>query len=152
MPQCQGSDPERMKLTHKNITKLKEAMDWVLNVVTTWWRHQMETFYAWLVICAGNSRVTGEFRAKKPATRSFDIFFDLRLNKQLSKQSWGWWFETPSRLLWRHCNEKMKSHGLHTYGQARQCRYYVYIYIYSVSRKRRLFIKFREMSRLRSTG
>ena len=24
--------------------------------------------------------------------------------KRLSKQSWGWWFETPSRSLWRHCN------------------------------------------------
>ena len=27
------------------------------------------------------------------------------LNKRLSKQSWGWWFETPSCSLWRHCNE-----------------------------------------------
>ena len=26
------------------------------------------------------------------------------LNKRLSKQSWGWWFEMPSRQLWRHCN------------------------------------------------
>ena len=41
---------------------------------------------------------------KRPVTRSFDVFFDLRLNKRLSKQSWGWWFETPSRPLWRHCN------------------------------------------------
>ena len=41
----------------------------------------------------------------KPVTRSFDVFFDLRLNKRLSKQSRGWWFETPSRSLWRHCNE-----------------------------------------------
>ena len=37
-------------------------------------------------------------------TRSFDVFFDLRLNKRLCKQSWGWWFETLSRPLWRHCN------------------------------------------------
>ena len=37
-------------------------------------------------------------------TRSFDIFFDLRLNKRLSKQSWGWWFETLSCPLWRQCN------------------------------------------------
>ena len=38
-------------------------------------------------------------------TRSFDVFFDLRLNKRLSKQSWSWWFETrPSCPLWRHCN------------------------------------------------
>ena len=21
-----------------------------------------------------------------------------------AKQSWGWWFETPSHQLWRHCN------------------------------------------------
>ena len=26
------------------------------------------------------------------------------LINQLSKQSWGWWFETPSFSLWRHCN------------------------------------------------
>ena len=31
-------------------------------------------------------------------------FIDLRLNKRLSKQSWCWWFETPSCSLWRHCN------------------------------------------------
>ena len=42
--------------------------------------------------------------AQRPVTRSFDVFFDLRLNKRLSKQSWGWWFETPSCPLWRHCN------------------------------------------------
>ena len=41
---------------------------------------------------------------KKPMTHSFDVFFDLCLNKWLSKQSRGWWFETPSRSLWRHCN------------------------------------------------
>ena len=37
-------------------------------------------------ICAGNSPVSYEFPAQKPVTRSFDIFFDLRLNKRLSKQ------------------------------------------------------------------
>ena len=56
-------------------------------------------------LCAGNSPVTGEFPSQRPVTRSFDVFFDLRLNKRLSKQSWGWWFETPSRSLWRHCND-----------------------------------------------
>ena len=64
----------------------------------------METFSALLSICAGNSPVTGEFPAQRPVTRSFDVFFDLRLIKRLSKQSWGWWFETPWRPLWRHCN------------------------------------------------
>ena len=64
----------------------------------------MEAFSALLAICAGNSPVSGEFPAQRPVTRSFDVFFELRLNKQLSKQSWGWWFETPSRPLWRHSN------------------------------------------------
>ena len=65
-----------------------------------WWRHRMETFSALLAICAGNSLVTGEFLAQRPVARSFDVFFDLRLNKRLSKQSWGWWFETLSRPVW----------------------------------------------------
>ena len=55
-------------------------------------------------LCAGNSPVTGEFLAQRPVTRSFDVFFDLRLNKRLSKQTWGWWFEMPSHSLGRHCN------------------------------------------------
>ena len=65
----------------------------------SWWRHQMETFSALLAHYAGNSPVAGEF-----PSRTFDVFFDLRLNKRSGKQSWGWWFETPSRSLWRHYN------------------------------------------------
>ena len=55
----------------------------------------METFFALLAICAGagNSPVPGEFPAQTPVMRSFGDFFDLRLNKQLSKQSWGWWLD-----------------------------------------------------------
>ena len=52
----------------------------------------------------GNSPVTGEFPTQRPVTRSLDVFFDLHLNKRLGKQSWDWWFETPSRPLWRQCN------------------------------------------------
>ena len=62
-------------------------------------------FSALLAICAGNSPVPGEFPAQRPVTRSFDVFFDLRLNKRLSKQSWGWWFKRLWCPLWRHCNE-----------------------------------------------
>ena len=58
-------------------------------------RHHMETFPALLAICAANSPVT---------VTELWFFFNLRLNKQLSKHGWGWWFETPSRPLWRHCN------------------------------------------------
>ena len=75
-----------------------------LDISGTWWRHQMETFSTLLDIYAGNLPVTGEFLEQRPATCSFDVFFDLRPNKRLSKQSWGWWFETPLRPLWRYCN------------------------------------------------
>ena len=63
---------------------------------STWWRHQKETFSALLAICAENSSVTGEFPTQRPVTQSFDGFFDLRLNKRLTEQCRGWWFETPS--------------------------------------------------------
>ena len=58
----------------------------------------------------------GEFTgpAQRPVTRSFDVFFDLRLNKRLSKQSWGWWFETASCPLWRHRNVLVVS-NLHSW-------------------------------------
>ena len=39
----------------------------------------METFSALLAICAKNSLVTDKFPAQRPVTRSFDVFFDLRL-------------------------------------------------------------------------
>ena len=64
----------------------------------------METFSALLAICVGNSPVPGEFPAQRPVMRSFDVLFYLRLNIRLSKQSWGWWFETPSGPLWRRSN------------------------------------------------
>ena len=76
----------------------------------------METFSALLTICAGNSPMTGEFPAQRPVTQSCDVFFDLRLNKRLSKQSWGWWFKTPSRPLWRHCNKN--SHSFIAYSRS----------------------------------
>ena len=56
----------------------------------------METFSALLV--------TGEFHAQRPVTRNFHVSFYLRLIKsRQSKQSWVWWFGTPSCSLWRHC-------------------------------------------------
>ena len=70
----------------------------------SWWRHQMETFSALLALRVGNSPVSGEIPAQRPVTRSVDVFFDLRLIKRLSKHWRGWWFETLSRPLWRHCN------------------------------------------------
>ena len=80
----------------------------------TWKRHQMEAFSALLPICAGNSPVTSELPAQRSVTRSFDVFFDVHLNKRLSIKSWGWWFVTPPRPLWRHCNECWYLHTLKT--------------------------------------
>ena len=48
--------------------------------LNTWWRHQMEALPALLVPCVGNSPFTGEFPTQRPVTRSFGVFFDLRLN------------------------------------------------------------------------
>ena len=72
----------------------------------------METFSALLTFCAGNSPVIGEFPAQRSVTRSSVVFFGP--NKQLSKQWWGWWFETPSRPIWRHCNESSGWSNLYT--------------------------------------
>ena len=72
----------------------------------------MGAFSAVLVILAENSSVTGEFPAQRPVTRSFGVFFDLHRNTGLSKQSWGWWFETPSCPLWHHNNVNVAYHDI----------------------------------------
>ena len=55
----------------------------------------METFSALLAICVGNSPVHGEFPAQRPMMRSFDVFFDLRLNN-------GWVNNREAGDLRRH--------------------------------------------------
>ena len=75
-----------------------------------WWKfHQNED-----ISVSVNFRVTGplceEFTShrwipsQRPVNGSFDIFFDLRQNTRLSKQSRRRWFKTLPRSLWRHCN------------------------------------------------
>ena len=56
------------------------------------WRHQMETFFALLALCAVNSPVIGEFPSQRPVMWSFNFFLDLCLNKRLSRQSWRGYF------------------------------------------------------------
>ena len=87
-----------------------------------WWRHQMETCSALLAICAGNSSITGKFPAQRPVTRSFDVFFELRLNERLSKQSWGWWVETQSCPSGRYCTGYPLKYVFHILG-----RYYAWV-------------------------
>ena len=54
--------------------------------VSLWWRHPL---------------VTGGFPSQRPVMWSFDVSFDVSLNKLLSKQFRCRWFETPLRLLQR---------------------------------------------------
>ena len=65
---------------------------------------ERETYHMMTPSKGNMFHVTG-FPSQRPVTQSFDVFFDLRLNKRLSKLSRRRWFETPSRPLWRHCNE-----------------------------------------------
>ena len=64
----------------------------------------MGTVSTLLALCEENLLVTGGFPRQTPVMQSFDVFFDVSLNKWLSKQSRWWWFETPWHSLWRHCN------------------------------------------------
>ena len=93
--------PQRLLITANTLFQ-KPKCSVVLH--RAWCHHQMETFSALLAICAGNSPVPSEFPTQRPVTQSFDVYFDLRLNKRLSTQSWGWWFEMLWCPLWRHCN------------------------------------------------
>ena len=79
---------------------------WLYHVggLMSWWHHQMVTFSMLLALCERNSLVTRELPSQGPMTQSFDVFFDLRLNKWLGKQSVDWWFGMPSCSLWRQCN------------------------------------------------
>ena len=66
-----------------------------------WWRHQKGNIF----------RVIGPLWEDSTdhrwlsSARSFDVLFDLCLDKRLSEQSRRRWFETPSRSWWRHCND-----------------------------------------------
>ena len=87
------------------------------NIMTSLWYCEWSAEWVYGMMMSSNGNIfhvtghlcgeftgPGEFPAQRPVTRSFDVFFDLRLNKWLSKQWRGWWFETLSRPLWRHHN------------------------------------------------
>ena len=127
-------------LGHKELTRLGLVMPTCIQVWRTgsyWFRKKLVAFFAptkplpapirtlfMMTSSNGNIfRVTGplcgkftgpgEFPTQRPVTWSFGVFFDLRLNKRLSKQPWGWWFETPSWSLWRQCNALVYIYLLH---------------------------------------
>ena len=69
-----------------------------------WWRHQMEAFSASQTFARGIHRWPVNSSHKGLWRGALMFFFYLHLNKSLSKQWWGWWFEKLSHSLWRHCN------------------------------------------------
>ena len=77
---------------------------WKQHTSSSWWRHHW-SFVRGIHRCPVNSPHKGQWRGA--------LMFSLicALNKRLNKQSWGWWFETPARSLWRltqssyHCNK-----------------------------------------------
>ena len=77
--------------------------DWNTETNTTWWRHEGKHSRYWPFV-RGIHRCPGSPRTKASDAKLI-FFFDLWLNKRLSKQSLCWWFETPSHLLWRHRNK-----------------------------------------------
>ena len=68
------------------------------------WKHIP---YHWPFV-RGNPLVTGGIPSHRAVTQSCDVFFDLRLNKRLSKHSGHRWFETPWCPLWRHCDADLQ--------------------------------------------
>ena len=100
---------------HKEKTKQNKIQQ---NHMHIWWDILMMTssngniFRVTGPLC-GEFTGPGEFPTQRPVTQSFDVFFDLRLNKRLSKQPWSWWFETPSWSWWRQCNVYMRPHTVY---------------------------------------
>ena len=68
----------------------------------TWWCDKWKQFPCYWPFVRGI-----QWSSQRPVTRSFNVFFVLRQNKWLGKQSRRWWFETQSRSLWCHCNENL---------------------------------------------
>ena len=73
----------------------------------------METFSAFLAICAGNSPVPGEFPAQRPVTRSFDFFFiSVWINSWVNDRKVG-----DLRCYRAHYDVIVMSNELHTIQQ-----------------------------------
>ena len=76
--------------------------------VNSWWRHHRKHFPRYWPFVRGIHRSSVNSSHKGQWREALIFSLSCALNKRLSKQSWGWWFETPSRSLWRHCNENRR--------------------------------------------
>ena len=94
-------------------------------VYLTFWKQEIQLQDAAMMTSSNGNifRVTGHNKGQWH--RAFIVYLFWALNIRLSKQSRGWWFETPSRPSWRHC------HGAgHSMKRPIYAWYLLYIYIY----------------------
>ena len=85
---------------------------WTNNPIQCWWSEtpwsSCDTTVVMMTSSNGNIfRVPGEFPAQLEGQWRGALMLYLIciwINGTRSKQWWGWWFETPSRPFWRHCN------------------------------------------------
>ena len=85
--------------------------EWLVHDDVIKWKH----FPRYWPFVQGIHRASANSPHKGQWQGALMFSFICALNKQLSKQSWGWWFETPSHSLWRHCNvHKIKRHAMHS--------------------------------------
>ena len=75
-------------VSNKIITKYGH---YATSLKCSWWRYQMETLPALLVLCAGKPPVDSP---RKGQRRGALIFFNLRLSKRLSKHSRRQWLKS----------------------------------------------------------
>ena len=99
-----ASDICRFMVTYNgNVTRMPNGL------VSSRWRHEMEHFPRYWPFVRGihRSPVNSPHKGQRRGALMFSLI--CTLNKRVSKQSWGWWLETPSWSLWRHCNVDRRS-------------------------------------------
>ena len=98
-----GTDVTTGKWNENFVVMSRVSLDWAIRRIihddVIKWKHfpRYWSFVRGIHLSLVNFPHKGQWRGAL-------VFSSICLNKRLSKQSWGWWFETPSRPLWRHCN------------------------------------------------
>ena len=76
-----------------------------------WWRHKMETFYAFAGPLWWESIGHRWITPTKASDTKLWCFFNLSYGWQIIETRW---FHTPSRSSWRHCNAISVAHSVFT--------------------------------------
>ena len=97
-PGTLGARPSACTVTTEKLDIFSSKFPWLaINDDVIKWKH----FPCYWSFVQGIHQSSVNSPKKRPVMWSFDVFFDMHLN---SKRLRYWWFQTPSHLLWRHCN------------------------------------------------